>query len=69
LESITFNNAGASVTISGLSIYGTYSPDLGSTYPIECKIYRENPQILVTDSLISTLDTDHPNYTFTAQMV
>jgi hypothetical protein len=69
LESITFDNAGINVEISDIAIYGTYSPDLGSAYPIECKIYREDLQILVTDSLISTLDTNNPHYVFTAQMV
>jgi hypothetical protein len=57
-----------------LAIRGTYSPDLGSAYPIECRIYRGRNKkqningYLVTDNLISTLSDETTNYKFTAQL-
>ena len=83
--SITFDSAGAGTDVyiktdGSFAIYGTYSPDLGSAYPIECKIFRwetnngtpptkQGSPLLVTDNLITDLGTSATKkYAFSAQL-
>ena len=74
LTEIYLNTEFCSVTVTGLAIRGTYSPDLNSTYPIECRIYRGRDKeqningYLVTNNLISTLSDKVTSYDFTAQL-
>jgi hypothetical protein len=68
LTSITLDKAGAKVTITNIVIYGIYSPDLNSSYPIECRIYKtvDDTNIEVTSSLLN--DVSSSGIKFTAQV-